>query len=123
MSSTETLSAVRPVREASAWNELTEFSRQAAAQGFSTHEVAVMSAALPSLGLSAATAASWMAADFTPWAVPAWQRNAFHPREAADARTRGESPESAYFARLDQRHVRSNGPAIVPAVTDGFEGH
>jgi hypothetical protein len=103
-SSTDTLRAVRPVREVAPGNDLTEFIQEAAARGFSPHEVALMSAALPCLGLPAATAASWMASGFTPWAVPAWQHNAFRPEEAADARARGESPESAYFARLDRRH-------------------
>jgi hypothetical protein len=104
MSITETLNAVRPVHQKTSRNELTEFSRQAAARGFSTHEVAKMNAALPSLGLPETTAASWMAAGFTPWAIPAWQHNGFRPEEAAAARAHGETPESAYFARLDRRH-------------------
>jgi len=95
--------ATQSVPAVIAGDDLTGFSQLAHAHGFSRHEVTMMNAALPSLGLHVATAAAWMAVGFTPWAVPVWRHNGFGPGEAADARARGESPESAYYARLDRQ--------------------
>jgi hypothetical protein len=103
MHRTQTPDAAQSVPQLIAGDDLTGFSQQAHAHGFSCHEVTMMKAALPSLGLHAATAAAWMAGGFTPWAVPVWRHNGFGPGEAAEARARGETPESAYYARLDRQ--------------------